>query len=189
MAWTSGCLLLAAVAPLAAQEAPLRGGAFDFTGVFGQGSFQDKTQLNSCAWFGARIGHRFAPFPGNERIQMGVRTGFEACSTQHPEAGQLDIIHLNLTVLAGFRVSRSLMLYWGTGFGELLDDTTVGSGGTVDARFAGHTGPGVTWAVGNHLILDASVKGIVFEDFALGTSPAGGSTLGLVPSVSVGFQI
>ncbi|MFQ5690038.1 MAG: hypothetical protein ACE5HQ_07190 [Gemmatimonadota bacterium] len=184
------------LAPLAAtsgelhgQEGPLRGGAFEFTPVLGFGSFQGKSRLDSCLWFGVRIGHRFTPFKGNERLQLGFRTGWEGCSSRHSEVGGVDLIHLNATVLFGFRLSRAALLYWGAGLGELLADTTVGEDNQVKGRFAGHTGPGVTWALGRHLLLDASVKGILFEDFDLGSAPAGGSTLGVVPSLILGVQI
>ncbi len=52
-----------------------------------------------------------------------------------------------------------------------------------------HFGPGVTWALARHLLLDASLIGIVFEDFGLGDSPVGGSTLGLMPTLMLAIQI
>ena len=173
----------------AQDDDPLRGGTFEFGAVVGRGSFQSKSGLESCTWFGVRLGHRFAPFSGNDRLQLGIRTGLEGCATDHVEDGRIDVIHLNVTILLGLRLGRSWMVYWGNGIGELLGDSTPGAGREVEPRFGGHTGLGVIRALGRRFFLDASLTGIIFENFDRGEAPEGGSTLGLVPSLMLALQI
>ncbi len=182
------------VSPVTAQSDPdlsqrLRGGAFEAGATVGLATFGSKSRLESCRWNGARFGHRFEPVGGNERIQLGFRIGIEGCLTEHDEAGRVDLIHANGSVLFGFRASSSWMMYWTSGVGELLGDSTPGSGGEVEPRFAWHGGPGVIWAFSNRFLLDASLVGIVFGNFELGADPAEGGVFGFVPNLMIALQI
>ena len=168
---------------------PLRGGTFVMGGVFGRAAFGSKSKLSSCSWWGAKAGHRFRPIPGNRRIRMGFRAGWEGCFSEHEEAGRVDLIYLSMTWLVGYRVARSWILYWGTGFGEFIGDTTTGTVNKVEPHFSGHIGPGLTWALGRHVLLDFTVNTLFFENFDLGNSPASGTTFLVVPKLMLALQI
>lgn len=172
-----------------AQESPLRGGRFEVGLTTGAGSFQSKSGLESCRWQGLRIGHRFAPFPGNEKLRIGFRTGWEGCLTDHATEGRVDVIHVNAGLYLGLQPSSRWLVYWFTGVGELLGDSTPGPGDKVEPRFSIHLGPGVTWAFSDRFFLDGSVMGVVYEGFELGGPSAAGSTFGLVPNLMLGLQI
>lgn len=189
IALTLGVLATTSPTEVTAQDDPLRGGTFEFGAVVGSASFQSKSDLDGCTWAGIRIGHRFRPLAGVERVQFGFRVGFDGCRTRHDEAGKLDIIHLSLSWLVGVRVSRSWMVYWQTGVGELLGDMTPGPVNEVKARFSVHAGPGVTWALSRHLLLDLAVTDIIYEAFDLGLVPPKGSTFALVPTLMLALQI
>ncbi|MDH3733280.1 MAG: hypothetical protein OEU54_07080 [Gemmatimonadota bacterium] len=204
LAPTAGFLLVALVLSAATQlraqdasetdQAPfettnLRGRLFEAGAVLGPASFGSKSRLASCRWNGVRFGHRFAPVSGSETIQLGFRLGIEGCITEHEEAGRVDLIHAHAGVLFGLRASGSVLFYWFSGVGELLGDSTPGPGDEVEPRFAWHGGPGVTWAFSRRFFLDASLMGIVFENYKLGTDPAEGSVFGFVPNLLFGLQI
>jgi len=182
-------LWIVAVPQLIAQDDPLRGSAFVLGGVMGGGFFQGKSDLDSCNWWGVRAGHRFAPFSGVERVQFGFRAGWEGCVTEQTGIGRVDLVYVNVTFTVGIRVARSWLVYWGTGAGMLLGDTTFEPDGEVKPRPSIHLGPGVMWALGKHLVLDLSVFGIVFEGFDFGSTTSNGSTLGVIPTFTVALQI
>ncbi|MFV1988695.1 MAG: hypothetical protein ACC682_15580 [Gemmatimonadota bacterium] len=167
----------------------LRGGTFEVGAVLGSAMFGSKSRLQSCRWNGARFGHRFDGIGGNERIQLGFRIGIEGCLTEHDEVGRVDLIHASGSILFGFRASSSWLVYWTSGVGELLGDSTPGSGDEVEPRFAWNGGPGVIWAFSNRFLLDASLMGLVFGNFALGTDPAEGSVFGFIPNLMIALQI
>lgn len=167
----------------------LRGGAFEAGAVLGAASFQGKSRLDSCRWNGVRFGHRFHPFEGVERLQFGFRLGIEGCITEHEEVGRTDLIYANAGFLLGVRASDSWLIYWFSGVGELLGDTTFNTDGEVDPRFAWHGGPGVTWALSERFLLDASVMGLVFENFDLGKNSAMGTVFAFVPNLMLAIQI
>ena len=178
------------VADLAAQQPDmLPGGSFEFGAVVGFASFASKSEFESCPWYSARAGHRFNRLAGNPRIQMGFRAGWETCITEHPDVGRVDLIHVNAAFLFGYRTGARSQIYWVTGLGEMLADNTPGTTGRVLTRFVVHGGPGGTLALSRHLVLDLSVYGILFEDYMFGDSPAGGTTLGIVPNLLVALQI
>ncbi len=194
----AACLLLLSVVAglvrpadmLIAQQADLLpGGAFEFGGVVGFGSFGSKSQLDSCPWYAARAGHRFEPLRGNPRVQMGFRAGWETCISEHPDVGRIDLIHINMAFLFGYRTSAHSQAYWVAGVGEMLADNTPGTTDRVKTRFVVHGGPGWTLAVSRHFLLDLSVLGLLFEDYEFGDDPAGGTTLGIVPNLLVAIQI
>ena len=172
-----------------AQDDPLRGGRFEVGVTTGAGSFQSKSGLESCRWYGLRLGHRFAPFPGNEKLRVGLRTGWEGCLTNHETEGRVDVIHVNAGLYFGIQPSKPWLMYWFTGVGELLGDSTPGPGDKVEPRFSIHLGPGATWAFSDRFLLDASIMGVVFEGFELGGESAAGSTFGLVPNLMLALQI
>jgi len=167
----------------------LRGGAFEAGIVLGSATFPDKSELASCRWNGVRFGHRFHPSDAYRRLQLGFRIGVEGCMSELPQIGRTDLIYANAGFVFGVRTSDSWMLYWTTGVGELLGDTTFNPGGEVDPRFAWHGGPGATWALSDHFLLDASVMGIVFENFTLKPNPASGSVFGFIPTVMFALQL
>ena len=136
-----------------------------------------------------RFGHRFPAFSGNERLQLGFRVGIEGCLTEHARGGRIDLIHGSAAVLFGYRTSGSTILYWTSGAGELLGDSTPGPGDDVEPRFAWHGGPGFTWALSRRLLVDAQLMGIVFEGFELGPDPVPGSTFGFIPNLMLAIQI
>lgn len=176
----------------AAADDPLRGGAFEFGAVFGLAAFEGKSELESCFWTGLRAGHRFEPFAGNERLQLGFRAGWETCFTEHATEGRVDLIYINAAFNFGLRAGRSWLLYWDTGLGEMLGDSTVGDGGEVEPRLTIRFGPGATWALSRRFLLDFSVYGILWEAFKLGTDPGdppGGTTFGIMPNLMVAIQI
>ena len=187
------CLSAGLVRPtnelIAQQPDLLPGGAFEFGAVVGFGSFSSKSQLDSCPWYAARAGHRFEPLRGNPRVQMGFRAGWETCISEHPDVGRIDLIHINMSFLFGYRTSARSQLYWVAGVGEMLADNTPGTTDRVTTRFVVHGGPGGTLALSRHLILDLSVLGLLFEDYEFGDDPAGGTTLGIVPNLLVALQI
>jgi len=188
---TAGAL---AFPPLAAAQsadsgAPLRGGAFEIGPVTGVATFSDKARLDACRWQGLRVGHRFDPFPGLERLQAEFRAGWEGCFTTHEEVGSVDLIHLQLSWMLGLSLSRKWRVYWGAGVGELLADSTPGDDNQVLARFSVHLSPGVTWALSKRWLIDASLTGIVFENYDFGSNPVGGTTIGFLPSLFVAVQI
>ncbi len=172
-----------------AQEGPLRGGRFEFGVLAGPGSFQAKSGIDSCRWIGLRIGHRFAPFPGNEKLRVGFRTGWEGCRTAHETEGRLDLIHVNAGLYFGVQPAREWLLYWFTGVGELLGDSTPGPGDEVKPRFAVHGGPGATWAFSDRFFLDVSIMGTLFEGYELSGPEGTGTTWGLIPNLMLGIQI
>ena len=174
---------------IAQQPDLLPGGAFEFGGVVGFGSFSSKSQLDSCPWFGARAGHRFEPLQGNPRVQMGFRAGWETCISEHPDVGRIDLIHINMSFLFGYRTSARTQLYWVAGVGEMLADNTPGTTDRVATRFVVHGGPGGTLALSRRFFLDLSVLGLFFEDYEFGDDTAGGTTLGIVPNLLVAIQI
>jgi len=155
----------------------------------GPGSFQSKSGIESCRWNGVRIGHRFAPFPGNEQLRVGFQSGWEGCITRHPSIGRVDIIHVHAGLYLGLQPARSWLVYWLVGAGELLADSTAEPDGDVDPRFALHAGPGLTWAFSDRFVLDASLMGLVFEGFDVSGPGGKGSTLGLVPNLMLAIQI
>ena len=175
---------------LVAQEPDLLpGGSFEFGAVVGFASFGSKSQLDSCPWYSARAGHRFEPLRANPRVQMGFRAGWETCISEHPDVGRIDLIHINMSFLFGYRTGARSQVYWVTGIGEMLADNTPGTTDRVTTRFVVHGGPGATLALSRHLILDLSVLGLLFEDYDFGDDPAGGTTLGIVPNLLVALQI
>lgn len=175
---------------LIAQEPDLLpGGTFEFGVVAGYGSFGSGSQLESCPWYSVRAGHRFDPLRGNPRIQMGFRAGWETCISEHPDVGRIDLIHINMAFLFGYRTSARSQVYWVTGVGELLADNTPGSTDRVKTRFVVHGGPGWTLALSRHFLLDVSVLGLFFENYDFGDDPAGGTTLGIAPNLFVALQI
>jgi len=167
----------------------LRGGAFEAGLVLGSASFPKKSLLASCRWNGVRFGHRFEPFKGNERIQLGFRMGVEGCMSKQPGIGRTDLIYANAGLLFGVRASDSWLIHWFSGVGELLGDTTFNPEGEVDTRFAWMGEPGVTWALSDRFVLDASVMGIVFENFTLVPNPPRGTVFGFIPSLMFALQI
>ena len=101
-------LVRPAVEMLAQEPELLPGGTFEFGVVGGFGSFGSKSQLDSCPWYSVRAGHRFDPLRGNPRIQMGFRAGWETCISEHPDVGRIDLIHVNMAFLFGFRTSARM---------------------------------------------------------------------------------
>lgn len=186
-------LILGLVGPArdvsAQQPDLLPGGTFEFGAVVGFGSFSSKSELDSCAWYSARAGHRFDRLAGNPRVQMGFRAGWETCITEHPDVGRIDLIHVNMAFLFGYRTGARSQVYWVAGLGEMLADNTPGTTNRVATRFVVHGGPGATLALSRRFALDLSVLGILFEDYEFGRSPAGGTTLGIVPNLLVAIQI
>jgi hypothetical protein len=181
-------------AELGAQEAGsdgsnLRGRTFEVGALVGPASFGSKSGLQSCRWNGARFGHRFDPISGNDRIQLGFRIGIEGCLTEHEEIGRVDLIHANGSILFGFRASDTWLIYWSSGVGELLGDSTPGDGDDVEPRFAWHGGPGATWAFSRRFMLDVSILGLMFQNYTFGTDPAEGSVFGFLPSLMLALQI
>ncbi len=79
-----GLVFLLTAGAVNAQDDKLPGGKFEVGAIVGGGFHASANQLSDCIWFGARVGHRFEPF-GNTKFQMGVRTSFEGCYTDHPE--------------------------------------------------------------------------------------------------------
>jgi len=194
VSWLLGlCLaasLLVPAGPLLAQQQDLLpGGAFEFGGVVGFGSFSSKSQLDSCPWYAARAGHRFEPLSGNPRVQMGFRAGWETCISEHPDVGRIDLIHINLSFVFGYRTSQRSQIYWVAGIGEMLADNTPGTTDKVKTRFVVHGGPGGTLALSRRFFLDLSVLGLLFEDYEFGNDPVGGTHLGIVPNLMVAIQI
>lgn len=171
------------------QEGPLRGGRFEFGVLTGPGSFQAKSGIASCRWQGLRIGHRFAPFPGNEKLRVGFRTGWEGCLTNHETEGRVDLIHVNAGLYFGIQTGRRWLLYWFAGVGELLGDSTPGPRDDVEPRFAVHGGPGATWAFSDRFFLDVSIMGTLFEGYELSGPDGTGTTWGLIPNLMLGIQI
>lgn len=188
-----GLLTVAAVAatarPVAGQDQPLRGPAFELGAVLGGAGFQNRTDLASCTWFGGRAGHRFAPFAGAERFQLTFRAGWEACLTDHADIGRVDLVFISTTWLFGYRLTPRWMVYWGTGLGMLLGDSTPGDDNQVIPRFGVSVGPGVTRALTRHLFIDVSVFSILFEDFGFGQGTGRGTRIGFIPNVMVAIQI
>ncbi len=187
------CLAASLVRPadvlIAQQPDLLPGGTFEFGGIVGFASFNSKSQLDSCPWYAARAGHRFERLQGNPRVQMGFRAGWETCISEHPDVGRIDLIHINMSFLFGYRTSARSQLYWVAGLGEMLADNTPGTTDRVATRFVVHGGPGGTLALSRHLIIDLSVLALLFEDYGFGDDPAGGTTLGIVPNLLVALQI
>lgn len=169
---------------------PLEGRVFEFGLGAGAAFFSEDSGLDSCAWTGARFAHRFEPFRAAPSLQLGFRVGIEGCRTDHVRGGRIDIIHGAAAILLGIRASRSTLIYWSTGVGELLGDSTPGPGDDVEPRFAWHGGPGVKWAISRRFLLDATLMGIVYEGFELGAEPGGtGSTLAVIPNLALVIQI
>jgi len=189
VAWTALAALALGPKAVQAQDNPLRGGRFEVGLTTGFGSFQAKSGLDSCRWYGLRLGHRFAPFPGNEKLRIGLRTGWEGCLTSQETEGRVDMIHINAGLYFGLQPSKRWLVYWFTGVGELLGDSTPGPADKVEPRFSIHLGPGVTWAFSDRFLLDASLMALIYEGFELGGPAAAGSTVGLVPNLMLGLQI
>lgn len=182
-------LVLPAGELLAQEPELLPGGTFEFGVVGGYGSFGSKSRLESCPWYSVRAGHRFDRLRGNPRIQMGFRAGWETCISEHPDVGRIDLIHINMAFLFGYRTSERSQAYWVAGVGEMLADNTPGTTNRVKTRFVVHGGPGWTLALSRRFMFDLSVLGLLFEDYEFGDDPAGGTTLGIVPNLFVALQI
>ncbi|NND70195.1 MAG: hypothetical protein HKN43_01315 [Rhodothermales bacterium] len=178
---------LTPVGDAVAQQDRLRGGAFEVGAIIGGGFHANANLLEDCIWFGARAGHRFEPFP-DSRFQMGFRTSFEGCYTNHSEFGRVDMIYVNITLLHGFKLNHNTLLYWSVGGGELLGDATPG-GGTVQPRPTLITGPGLTRAVGKYLFMDVVVPVLIYENLKLGSDPSEKTSFAIAPNFTVGIQL
>ncbi len=157
--------------------------------MIGQAGFQSRSEIASCTWWGARVGHRFQSFAGAERFQLGFRAGWEACLTDHADVGRLDIIYIHAGWVFGYRLAPAWTIYWGTGLGMVLGDTTPGDDNQVIPRFAPNIGPGIKHALGRHVLIDVSIFNFIFEDLGFGTRSSAGSRVSFIPNISLAIQI
>ena len=179
-------LLLGAAAPARAE---IRGSAFEVAGLVGAVDWQDKVGLRPCAWFGGMAGHRFKAV--GERFHLGFRATWEGCVTalDVESRPRVDMIFVGVHFLYGVRTFDWMFVYGSVGAGMMLGDRTP-SGGTPTPRTTFMGGPGMTVTLGKHLMLDLSMRLVVFENFQFGIlgGQAGDAVSPLV-ALMVGAQI
>lgn len=158
-------LLLALLLPASA-AAELRGGAFELGGLGGVAVWDSDLVLQPCAFFGGYAGHRFDPLA--ERLHMGFRAGWEGCVTEQKFTGdRIDMIFVDIAFTYGVKLTDWLIAYGLSGGGFLVADSTP-SGGRPFPRTVFQGGGGVAAVLGKYLMVDVSVRMLVFENIQFG---------------------
>ncbi len=172
-------LLLPSVA-----SAEVRGGAFEVGGLVGAAVWDQDLTLEPCAFFGGYAGHRFEPLA--ERLHMGFRAGWEGCVThQKVTNDRIDMIFIDVAFTYGVKLTDWLIAYGLSGAGFLIADATP-SGGRPFPRTVFQGGGGIAATLGKYLMIDVSVRMIVFENIQFGGVVGAAGT---VASPVVGLQV
>jgi hypothetical protein len=169
-------------------HAEIRGRSFQIGGVVGVVPWQNKVGLEPCGWFGATIGHRFAPLA--ERLHLGFRAGWEGCVAEQTFTGsRIDFILVDFGFTYGVKVADFLQPYGLAGAGFAVIDATP-SGGGPHPRTVFQSGVGIQVTIGPYFMIDASIRLLIFENVQLGGfgGQAGGAVNPLF-SIAIGAQI
>ncbi len=171
-----------------AAGAEIRGGAFEVGGIGGGVPWSNKLGLKPCGWFGGFAGHRFEPLA--ERLYLGFRANWEGCITdQQVTEDRIDMILIDVHFTYGVKATEWLLPYGTSGAGFLIADATP-SGGGPTPRTVFQTGGGLLFSIGPHLIVDASVRLLIFENIQFGTIQGQfGTVVSPLFSLAVGAQI
>ena len=162
---TLAALLLALLVPSTA-AAEIRGGAFELGGLGGVAVWDSDLVLEPCAFFGGYAGHRFEPLA--ERLHMGFRAGWEGCVTQQKFTNdRIDMIFVDIAFAYGVKLTDWLIAYGLSGGGFLVADSTP-SGGKPFPRTIFQGGGGIAATLGKYLMVDVSVRMLVFENIQFG---------------------
>jgi hypothetical protein len=165
-------------------EAEIRGGSFELGALGGAVSWSPRLGLQDCAWFGGFAGHRFDPLA--DRLYLGFRAQWEGCVSRQKVTDQrVDMILVDIGFSYGVRVLPWLLPYGMSGGGFLVADSTP-SGGGPTPRTVFQTGGGVSITIGPYLLLDLSVRLLIFENIQLGTIQGQFGTVAS-PLFGVGF--
>ncbi len=174
---------------VALAQAEVRGKAFEVSGLVGVASWQRKTGLRPCAWYGGMAGHRFEAVA--ERLHLGFRATWEGCITalDTESRPRVDMILVGGHFNYGIKPTDWMMVYGQVGAGMMLGDRTP-SGGTLTPRLTFSGGPGVLFGLGKYFFLDASLRLLVFENFQFGTfGGQAGDAVNPLVSLVIGAQI
>jgi hypothetical protein len=176
-------LLIGLLLPTLA-SAEVRGGAFEVGGLGGVAVWDSDLTLDPCAFFGGYAGHRFDPLA--ERLYMGFRAGWEGCVTQQKiTQDRVDMIFIDVAFTYGVTITDWLIAYGLSGGGFLIADSTP-SGGRPFPRTVFQGGGGIAATLGKYLMIDISVRMIVFENIQFGGIVGANGT---VASPVIGLQI
>jgi hypothetical protein len=169
-------------------RAEIRGRSFQIGGIVGVVPWSDKVGLEPCGWFGATVGHRFAPLA--ERLHLGFHAGWEGCVAEQTFTGdRIDFILVDFGFTYGVRATEFLFPYGIAGAGFAVIDATP-SGGGPHPRTVFVTGGGVELSIGPYFMIDLSIRLLIFENVQLGGfGGEAGSAFNPLFSIAIGAQI